>query len=428
MLPGGEWVLFTLTSGRSVSRWDEAQIVVQSLESSERKILWEGGSDALYVPTGHLVYALEDVLFALPFDLASLEVSGGPVPVVEGVRRVFAPQGQTATANYGFSDSGTLIYVPGSGSGSSILALADRSGAIETLDVPPMDYVSPRLSPDGTRLVVEASSDDGIDIWVYELRGDTQIRRLTLEGNNIRPIWAPDGERVTFASDREETPGIYWQPADGTGVPERLTTAEEGTEHWPESWSPDGKVLSFAIVRGDEASVWTLSRDNGTKPEVFVDEPGSILRGSAFSPDGKWLVYHSNESAGGRAGGTGTFEVYVQPFPKTGAKYRITQQGGVVPLWSPDGTELFYLSLTSDQLMGIDITTDAAFAFGNERVLGSHGILTAGPGIRSYDITRDGQRFLMIFPQGETDSAASAQRINVVLNWFEELKERVPVP
>jgi Tol biopolymer transport system component len=291
-----------------------------------------------------------------------------------------------------------------------------------------MDYVSPRLSPDGTRLVVEASSDDGIDIWVYELRGDTQIRRLTLEGNNIRPIWAPDGERVTFASDREETPGIYWQPADGTGVPERLTTAEEGTEHWPESWSPDGKVLSFAIVRGDEASVWTLSRDNGTKPEVFVDEPGSILRGSAFSPDGKWLVYHSNESAGGRAGGTGTFEVYVQPFPKTGAKYRITQQGGVVPLWSPDGTELFYLSLTSNQLMGIDITTDAAFAFGNERVLGSHGILTAGPGIRSYDITRDGQRFLMIFPQGETDSAASAQRINIVLNWFEELKERVPVP
>jgi len=429
MLPGGEWVLFTLTSASGVTRWDEAQIVVQSLDSGERKILWEGGSDARYVPTGHLVYALEDVLFALPFDLASLEVSGGPVPVVEGVRRAFAPQGQTASANYGFSDSGTLIYVPGSGSGGSVLALADRSGGLETLDVPPMDYVSPRLSPDGTRLVVEASSDEGIDIWVYELGRDTQIRRLTLEGNNIRPIWAPDGERVTFASDREEKPGIYWQAADGSGLPERLTTAEEGTQHWPESWSPDGKTLSFAVVSGDDAAVWTLSRDSGTEPDVFVDESGSIIRGSAFSPDGKWLAYHSNESAGGRPGGTGTFEVYVQPFPKTGAKYRITQQGGVVPLWSPDGTEFFYLSLTSNQLMGIDITTDAAFAFGNERVVfGMHGIFTAGPGIRSYDITPDGQRFLMILPQGEPDSAASAQRINVVQNWFEELKERVPVP
>ena len=114
MLPGGEWVLFTLTSARGVTRWDEAQIVVQSLDSGERKILWEGGSDARYVPTGHLVYALEDVLFALPFDLASLEVSGGPVPMVEGVRRAGAPSPNTASANYGFSDHGTLIYVPGS--------------------------------------------------------------------------------------------------------------------------------------------------------------------------------------------------------------------------------------------------------------------------------------------------------------------------
>ena len=418
MLPGGEWVLFTLTSASGAARWDQAQIVVQSLDSGERKILWEGGSDARYVPTGHLVYALEDVLFALPFDLAGLEVSGGPVPVVEGVRRANA--GFTASANYGFSDRGTLIYIPGSAAGDrNILGLVDRNGAVEPLDVPPMGYVSPRLSPDGSRLVVAASSDESSDIWVYHLAGDTQIRRLTLEGNNIRPIWTPDGERVTFASDREETPGIFWQPADGSGVPERLTTAEEGAVHWPESWSPDGETLSFAVVSGSEAAVWTLSRDSGTQPEVFVDEPGSTVRGSVFSPDGKWLAYHSDESR--------SFEVYVQPFPKTGAKHRITQQTGNSPRWSPDGNELFYLNGPS--LMGIDITTDAAFAFGNERVLGMQGFQTFGGGIRAYDITPDGQHFLMIFPPDQTDlTAASTQRINVVLNWFEELKERVPVP
>ena len=133
MLPGGEWVLFTLTSGSLATRWDEAQIVVQSLESGERKILWEGGSDARYVPTGHLVYVLEDVLFALPFELASLEVLGGPVPIVEGVRRANFPSSYTASANYGFSDRGTLIYVPGESvvSGPNILALVDRNGAVE---------------------------------------------------------------------------------------------------------------------------------------------------------------------------------------------------------------------------------------------------------------------------------------------------------
>jgi serine/threonine-protein kinase len=337
MLPGGEWVLFTLTSASGATRWDEAQIVVQSLESGERRILWEGGSDARYVPTGHLIYALEEVLFAFPFDLASLEVSGGPIPIVEGVRRADTPTGNTASANYGFSDRGTLIYVPGSVGGSRILGLADRNGAVEALDVPPMAYGSPRLSPDGSRLAVDASSNEGSDIWVYDLAGDTQIRRLTLEGNNIRPIWTPDGERVTFASDREETPGIYWQLADGSGVPERLTTAEEGTQHWPESWSPDGETLAFTVSSGSEEAVWTLSRDSGTKPEVFVGEPGSPQRGSAFSPDGKWLAYVSRES--------GFFEVYVQPFPKTGAKHRITQQGGQTPLWSPDGNELVVVVL-----------------------------------------------------------------------------------
>ena len=214
-----------------------------------------------------------------------------------------------------------------------------------------MGYVSQRLSPDGSRLVVEVTSNEGSDIWVYELGGNTQIRRLTLEGNNIRPIWTPDGERVTFASNREGTPGIYWQPADGSGVPERLTTAEEGTQHWPESWSPDGEPLLLVVVHSaTEWGISTLSQDGETMTlEVFANESESIQRAPKFSPDGRWLAYYSNES--------GDMQVYVQPFPKTGAKHRVTQQLGLYPLWSPDGKELFYSE--SGRVLGIDIADGA---------------------------------------------------------------------
>jgi len=427
ILPGGEWVLFTLTRATGRTRWDEAQIVVQSLESGERKLLWEGGSDARYVPTGHLVYALEDVLFALPFDLTSLEVLGGPVPVIDGVRRSSSPESTAGTANYGFSARGTLVYLSGSTVGNrGILALADRSGVVEPLDVPPNNYSHPRLSPDGSRLVVQTTDNEGSDIWVYDLSGGTQIRQLTFGGNNTYPIWTPDGQRVTFTSNRDGKPDIYWQRADGGGVAEQIATAEEDTNQWAESWSPDGKTLALVVQRGSgPQEVWTLSHNGETTtPEVFAGESGFNQNGPAFSPDGRWIAYSSIDA--------GVPQVYVQPFPKTGAKHRVTQQKGTAaasPLWSPDGQELFYSNLGSGQLMGIDITTDAAFAFGNEQALGIRGFLIYGISTRPYDITPDGQRFLMVFPADQTDSAETPdEQINIVLNWFEELKDRVPVP
>ncbi len=329
-----------------------------------------------------------------------------------------------ASANYGFSDRGTLIYVPGSAAGSqtSILALADRSGVVEPLDVPPNNYFQPRLSPDGSRLVVQIIANKGRNIWVYDLSGDTQIRQLTFGGGNTLAIWTPDGQRVTFTSDRDGKQEIYWQPADGSGVAERLATAEEGMNLLAGSWSPDGKTLAL-MVAGSAATgrigVWTLSHDGETTtPEVFADESGQL--GPVFSPDGRWLAY--------MALGSDTQQVYMQPFPKTGAIHRVTQQGGRHPLWSPDGTELFYLN--GPLLMGIDIATEPAFSFGNEQALGIQGFLNPIQITRPYDITPDGQRFLMVFPADQADSVAETpdEQINIVLNWFEELKERVPVP
>jgi len=172
--------------------------------------------------------------------------------------------------------------------------------------------------------------------------------------------------------------------------------------------------------RPGNMKIWTLSHDGETTttPEVFSDENAQV--GPVFSPDGRWLAYMSMES--------GTPQVFVQPFPKTGAKHRVTQQGGGHPLWSPDGKELFYSN--SGQLMGIDIATEPAFAFGNEQALGMRGFLNPERVTRPYDITPDGQRFLMVFPAAQADSVAepSGEQINIVLNWFEELKERVPVP
>jgi serine/threonine-protein kinase len=413
-MPDGKSVLFTLASGPGLRRWDRAQIVVQSLESGERKVLWNGGSDARYVPTGHIVYALEDALFAVPFDLARLEVTGSPTPLVQGVRRA---QGFfTASANYGFSNQGTLVYVAGGSlDPDRILALVARDGVEEPLNVPPAMYSRPRLSPDGKRFAVHTDDDDESIIWVHDFSADKAPQRLTYEGHNGGPIWTPDGEWVTFTSDRDGTESVYRKRADGSGVAERLMTAGEGTRPLPQSWSPDGQVLSFSAgrVATDDFGIFTFSPDGGTEPEVFVDIPGSVQTDSEFSPDGKWIAYMSNES--------GHFQTYVQPFPPTGAKHQITREVGLFPLWSADGSELFFVR--EGRLMAVRIETEPNLTFGNAEELP---IRFFWPG-RKYDITPDGQQFLTVIPapNAEADETSPA-RINIVLNWFEELKRLVP--
>ena len=253
MLPGGEWVLFTLSGAvAGLARWDEAQIVVQSLETGERKVLWEGGSDARYLPTGHLVYALEDVLFALPFDLASLEVSGGSVPMVEGVRRVST--GTTATANYGFSDRGTLVYVAESATADRrILALVDRNGVAEPLNLPPGLYAQPRLSP-GVRSQV-AVLDMADDSEGTVMLGDTTYLAQAYPNNDSdlcrRSIVAPYGHSDGCQDGSEHWPSHqtvwavqgYLLPSTWTSAAdeaEELTTADEGVRSPSRrSWSPD---------------------------------------------------------------------------------------------------------------------------------------------------------------------------------------------
>jgi serine/threonine-protein kinase len=421
VLPGGDWVLFTL--GTSGEGWDKAQIVAQSLKSSERKTLVSGGADARYVPSGHIVYALGGVLFAVPFDLRHLTVTGGPVPVVEGVKRS-APVA-SGTAHFSISSTGSLAFVPGpvttSSRGQNDLALIDRTGSAQPLKLPSAAYEYPRLSPDGKRIAVGSDDDKEAVVWIYDVSGATSIRRLTLGGRNRVPVWSADGEHVAFQSDREGDSAIWWQRADGTTAAERLTQPDKDTAHVPESWSPDGKTLLFSVAKGSSYAVAALSFPD-KKVTPFGGIQSRVPPAAAFSPDGKWVAYAANATASNNAQNG----LFVQPFPATGATYQIARNG-IHPTWTPDGKELFY-GPAAGQWVGVSVTTRPTFTFGNPVPMPGRS-LDRGPAFeRSNDVTPDGKRFLGVVAAGQSTASgnAAAPQIQIVLNWFEELRARVP--
>jgi serine/threonine-protein kinase len=417
MLPDRQHVLFTIASGPTSAQWDRAQIVVESVTTHERKIVLEGGSDARYLPTGHIVYALGGVLFAVPFDVRRLEVSGGPTPIVEGIRR--AVTGATGVAFFDVSGNGSLIYAPGPESGSAsaldVAVIDIASGNSTALKLPPALYEFPRVSPDGKRIAVHADDGRDVNIWIHELSGAISARRLTNGGHNRFPVWSPDGQRVAFQSDREGDLGIFSQRADGSGAASRLTKPDKDTAHVPESWSRDG-TLMFAVTKGLSNTLWTLApQDN--KPAPFDGVRSMFLPAAAFSPDGRWVAYTVGRSLN-------EIDVFVQPFPSTGSTYLITGSG-IHPFWSPDGKELFYRF--RGQTFAVSITTRPTFAVGNPRsVNGPYRV--RGPQFeRENDITPDGKQFVGVVARGATPSPiTSASQLQVVLNWFEELKARVP--
>jgi eukaryotic-like serine/threonine-protein kinase len=397
VLPGGEWLLFTLATAATADGWDKAQIVVQSLKSSERRTLVSGGSDGRYLPTGHLVYALGGVLFAVPFDLPRLAVTGGPVPVVEGVRR---SSGSSGTAHFSVSSTGSLVFVPGPASTSSALsdlALVDRNGAVQPLKLPPGAYEYPRLSPDGKRIAF--GSDDGKDaiVWIYDVTGTSSARRLTLGGRNRVPVWSADGERVAFQSDRDGDLGLFWQRAEGTTAAERLTKPDKDTAHVPESWSPDGKTLLFSVAKGSSYAVAALSlTDNKLTPVGGIQS--SFPPSATFSPDGRWVAY----TAPGPAG-----SLFVQPFPTTGATYPISKGNGFHPMWSPDGKELFYFTGGGNsQFVVVSVTTRPTLTFGNP-VSVPRPFAPSSQGLERNSVTRDGKRFLGVVAAGQNTASGA---------------------
>jgi WD40 repeat protein len=420
IVPGRDAVVFVISAGeggpRVFSSLASGQLAVLDLTSGNVTRLGLEGVSPRYVQTGHLVYAVEDgSVRAVPFDVASLTVTGGPVPLVESVSVK-----TSGAANFSVSSTGALVYVPGgdmsSGAGNN-LAILGLQGGLERLTLPQKAYAYPRISPDGTRVAVSTEDAAGVaDVWIYDLAGATAPRQLTLGGANRYPVWSADGERVAFQSDREGDRGIFWQKADGSGTAERLTTPETGSAHTPDSWSPDGKTLSYTATSDAGPSIWLLSVQD-REATVFAEQAGSVIAGAAFSPDGQWLAYYSNE--------TGAYQIVVQPVPSTGAKYLVG--GGGQPSWSPDGRELFFYF--GGEIRVVRITPRPTFSFGEPTTLPLSGLVHRTPGPRAWDITHDGQGILGVVDAAGADAASGtsdAPQIQVVLNWIEELKRRVP--
>ncbi len=426
ILPGGKVVLFDALTE------DGREIRALSLETGQQKIVVDEAINPYYVSTGHLAGPF--AVWAAPFDLARLEVRGDSVLILEGVRR----------DDFAASGDGTLVYVPGSSQTS--LVWVDRDGTQRVVTKSERFYTSsPRISPDGKRV---ALGIDG-DVWIYDTE-EEWFRQLTLEGKDNRaPVWTPDGEWVIFSSAREGSRNIYRQPADGSGQAERLTTSE--ISHLPKSLSPDGSVLAFHEPNAKGGfDIGILEMEVDAKPRPLIASP-NVEASPSFSPDGQWLAYASTES--------GPRRVYVSPYPELDVKLLVSgEQGGGRPSWSPDGTELFYRS--GDKIMVVPIKTRPTFKAGKPRVL------FEGFPFKGRDISPDGQRFLMMKQGGPTGSDSKGSdskgsdskgsdskgsdskgsdskgsdskgsdskgsdskgsQINVVLNWSEELKRRVP--
>ena len=377
-LPDGKGVLFTIWSGQVGT----ARIAVQSLEAAGEPQVLVDGTDPRYVPSGHIVFAREDSLWAVPFDLERLTMTGEPNPVVEGVQVNTGGWAQFAVA-----DDGTLLYAPvRGGGGAQTLVWLDRDGRQEEL-LGTGGYHSVDISPDGGRIALELADEDGrSDVWTYDVARGT-LNRLTSDPAEDRtPLWTPDGERIVFGSQRDGPWGLFWRAADGTGDVESILTYEDTVALAPKAWSPDGtKLLFHRRIRGQN-DIGVLSMEGDRSAELLFQEEVHEERPSV-SPDGEWVAYSSNR--------TGSREVYVERYPDLGDRQVISTDGGTHPLWSSDGRELFYLANDSTRVMVVPVDMETGLNAGAPRVMFEVEVFTFGER-RPYDIAPDDERFVVI--------------------------------
>jgi eukaryotic-like serine/threonine-protein kinase len=428
LLPDGQAVLFTVTKTGFPS-WDDTLIAVQSLANGHRKILIEGGADARFAATGHLVYLRRGTLMAVPFDPSRLEVTGAAVGLVADVMQaanIQPTQIDSGAGQFAVSESGSLVYVTGGVFPQDRWSLVwmDRTGRSEPLHLAPGAYLAPRLSPDGKRIAFNSTTGDW-DLWTYDVaRGIAS--RLPMEGDQSVPVWTPDGSRLMFTSLLKGTRGLFWINADGSGSAQRVMTSTGGVttptsddtpRTWvsADSWTADGSAMAISYQGG----ISLLPSDGKTEPRQI------LMSGThaEFSPDGRWLAYRGGEP------GPGTSRVYVQPYPSLDRREQVSVESGTSPTWRRDGREMYYVENASAEgslkirMMAVPISTTPTFVAGSPRVLFEGPFRNDGP-FRGYDITPDGQRFLMVqeVPQPPT----SVSQMILVQNWVEELKQRVP--
>jgi serine/threonine-protein kinase len=351
------------------------------------------------------VYALSGTLLAAPFDVEQLQLTGSPVPILEGVLT-------RSRAEFDLSRDGTLVYTPGPwGWLDRSLLWIDRQGQVLGDACEARYYEVPRISPDGdwVATTIRSPKEGKQEVWLCDLRRNTLTRLTQDSRDSAFPIWTREGDRVTYYASRDAPPDLTWTLADGTGSEERLLTKDNA--QFPTSWSPDGSVLLF-IDEDPEThyDIWVLPVGEGNKARPW-QRTEFTESAAVFSPDGRWIAYQSNAS--------GRHEIYVGSYPGPGAKHMVSTAGGTEPVWAADGHEIYYLA--GNKMMAAGVTTAPDFTAGEPEVLFEAPTAVHDPVIlANYDVTADGQQFLII-PQ----SNQRPTQINIAINWSTELARRV---
>jgi Tol biopolymer transport system component len=389
----GRTLLFASITGTSR---DASHIEALSLVTGQRRVIIESGTFPLYLRSGHLVFFRDGALLGAPFDVDRLEVTGPVIRVLENLAVGTIMDAPLAA----LSDAGSLTYAP-SDAGTTRLVWVSRQGVEQPITETPRRYQYPRLSPDGRRTAVATAGD----LWIQDIARAT-FTRLTSEQTvgNAFPIWTADGTRVLFRTST----GMYWIAGDGSGHPQAIAGALSGDI--PCSVAPDGDTLAFMRQNARTSrDVYVLSLRGRFGPRPVVSTP-AFEGGAQFSPDGHWMAYASDES--------GQMHVYVRPFPGPDRRWHVSTQGGTQPLWSRNGKEIFYR--VGNKMMVVDVSAGVDLILSQPRQLFEQRYVFQNVSLANYDVSPDGQRFVMV-----RDEAGSG-RLNVVLNWTEELKRLVP--
>jgi serine/threonine-protein kinase len=424
LLPDGRHMLVSVRTGPVYS---QAHIVAMSLDGRIVRTVVDNGYHGRYVSSGHILYMFGGNLMAVRFDPMRLEIAGPPALLVENL----GPATSRGDAAFDVSQTGVLVYaasITAPAAPRRTLVWVDRKGHEETIPAPVRAYTYPRMSPDGRLLALDVRDQDS-DIWTWDLSRRILARVTTDPGADYYPTWSPDGRRLAFASTRSGRGfNLYWQNADGTGAAEQLTNST-GVQA-PYCFTADGKRLIFRDSdekTGDDLLALTLGSAGASQntPQVEPVVRTTFNETNAeLSPDGRWVAYQSNES--------GRDEVHVRPFPNTsGGRWTISADGGTRPVWARNGRELFYLvgfSPNPVRLMRVEVTTASGFSADAPQLV-FEGQYFADPRInvrgRTYDVSPDGQRFLMIKDTDRAEMVPAPPSMTVVLNWQEELKQRV---
>ena len=421
VLPGGDAILYVVRTGNDPQAFDSSNIVVERLGTGERRMLIEGSPYGRYVDSGHVLFVRGTSVLAVPFDPDRLELRGNPVPILEDVK----VNSQDGLPQFAVSSTGTLVYLPADAKETpnvSTVLWVGRDGTEEELPLPGgRYYAAPRVSPDGGRIAFTGTRRGDMDVWLYDIARDVLTSMTPEPGRAFNPVWTPDGRRLTFTymPITSRFPNIYWMPADGSHPPEPLREFEQ--PEFPNSWSPDGKVLAFTVIYVEEgmlltgnADIWLLDSNDPENARPWFETP-FLEYAAMFSPHGRWIAYVSEES--------GESEIYIRPYPGPGARIKVSTAGGGEPVWSRDGRTLYYRQGTV--LMATTVQPGGELRVGTPVPLLEGDFVTSTTvsprgDTHNYDVAADGDRFLMI--RGERPAVENT-RLVVVTDWFAALEK-----